>query len=549
LKPVKTKKMKRIIVFFATILIMATAFAQSPQKMNYQAIIRDNSNALVINQAIGMQISILKDSANGVSVYVETHNVTTNTNGLVSIEIGNGNFVSGAFSTIDWADGPYFIKTETDPAGGVNYSITGTQQFLSVPYAFYAETGGTPGPQGPAGAQGPTGATGAQGLVGPAGIQGPAGAAGPQGPQGNPGNGFTNGSIINQLLYWNGTTWTTLNPGVNGQTLSICNGALTWTSGGICPGIITALNCGSSTLTGTFASGVATVGAGFTVPYTGGNGGSYASQIVSSTGVIGLTASMNGGVFANGSGSFNYSISGTPMNGGTASFLLSIGGQSCALTFQVDTAIGSGNYAPNSIFCTGIPTTVVEVLNPITGRIWMDRNLGASQVATNNSDVNAFGDLYEWGRRADGHQCRNSDTTSILSTVNQPPHDKFIYSGAGNYDWRSPQNAGLWFGVNGINNPCPSGFRLPFSAECSAEIQSWTGGNNATGAFGSPLKWTLAGGRSNYGGIVQDTGVGGNYWTATPFTMYSGDFAFGSTSAGTYQYYRASGLSVRCIKN
>ena len=109
--------MKRIIVFFATILIMATAFAQSPQKMNYQAIIRDNSNALVINQAIGMQISILKDNANGVSVYVETHNVTTNTNGLVSIEIGNGNFVSGAFSTIDWADGPYFIKTETDPAG------------------------------------------------------------------------------------------------------------------------------------------------------------------------------------------------------------------------------------------------------------------------------------------------------------------------------------------------------------------------------------------------------------------------------------------------
>jgi hypothetical protein len=112
--------------------------------MSYQAVIRDNSNALVTNQIVGMQISILQGSANGTAVYVETQTPTTNSNGLVSIEIGGGSVVSGNFATINWANGPYFIKTETDPAGGTNYSITGTSQLLSVPYAQYAEKSGNP---------------------------------------------------------------------------------------------------------------------------------------------------------------------------------------------------------------------------------------------------------------------------------------------------------------------------------------------------------------------------------------------------------------------
>ncbi|MFN5627818.1 MAG: hypothetical protein ACK48W_00905, partial [Bacteroidota bacterium] len=96
--------------------------------MSYQAVIRDNSNALVTNQVVGMQISILQGSANGTAVYTETQTPTTNTNGLASIEIGSGNLVSGNFATINWANGPYFIKTETDPTGSTNYTITGTSQ-------------------------------------------------------------------------------------------------------------------------------------------------------------------------------------------------------------------------------------------------------------------------------------------------------------------------------------------------------------------------------------------------------------------------------------
>lgn len=134
--------MQRIITICTAILITLNVFAQVPNKMSYQAIIRNNSNALVTNSAVGMRISILQTTPSGTAVYVETQMPTTNANGLVSIEIGAGTLVSGTFSTIDWAHGPYFIKTETDPNGGANYSIMGSSQLLSVPYALYAENAG-----------------------------------------------------------------------------------------------------------------------------------------------------------------------------------------------------------------------------------------------------------------------------------------------------------------------------------------------------------------------------------------------------------------------
>ena len=131
--------MKKIITICAAILMTASVFAQAPNKMSYQAVIRNTSNALVTSSAVGMQISILQGSSTGTPVYVETQTPTTNANGLASIEIGSGTVVSGNFSTIDWANGPYFVKTETDPSGGTNYTISGTSQLLSVPYALYAK--------------------------------------------------------------------------------------------------------------------------------------------------------------------------------------------------------------------------------------------------------------------------------------------------------------------------------------------------------------------------------------------------------------------------
>jgi len=135
--------MKKIFAFLVAVLLTASVFAQSPEKMSYQAVIRNSSQALVTNAKVGMKISILQDSESGTAVYAETHTPTTNVNGLVSIEIGTGTVVSGSFSAINWAKGLYFIKTETDPTGGTNYTITGTSQLLSVPYALFAKTAET----------------------------------------------------------------------------------------------------------------------------------------------------------------------------------------------------------------------------------------------------------------------------------------------------------------------------------------------------------------------------------------------------------------------
>ena len=128
--------MKKIISILAAIFVTTILWAQSPQKMSYQAVIRDAGNNLDTNHAVGMKISILQGSVSGTAVYTETQTTTTNANGLISIEIGGGT----GFNTIDWANGPYFIKTETDVNGGTSYTITAISQLLSVPYALHAKT-------------------------------------------------------------------------------------------------------------------------------------------------------------------------------------------------------------------------------------------------------------------------------------------------------------------------------------------------------------------------------------------------------------------------
>jgi len=158
----------------AGLLLTASVFAQAPQKMSFQAVIRNNSNELLTSTPVGMQISILQDSSSGTAVYVETQTPSTNANGLVSLEIGTGTVITGAFSAINWATGPYFIKTETDPTGGTAYTIAGTNELMSVPYALFSANG-TPGPIGLTGDTGPVGATGATGPQGPIGLTGAAG--------------------------------------------------------------------------------------------------------------------------------------------------------------------------------------------------------------------------------------------------------------------------------------------------------------------------------------------------------------------------------------
>lgn len=198
--------MKNTLTFLIAVLCSINLFAQAPNKMSYQAIIRNSSNQLIVNLTVGMRISIIQGTASGTPTYIETQTPSTNTNGLVSMEIGTGTVVTGNFASINWANGPFFIKTETDPNGGTNYTISGTSQLLSVPYALYALNSGSssPGPQGITGATGPTGspgkngtngatgATGATGMTGNTGMTGATGstgATGLTGPKGPTGTG------------------------------------------------------------------------------------------------------------------------------------------------------------------------------------------------------------------------------------------------------------------------------------------------------------------------------------------------------------------------
>lgn len=381
--------MRKVFTLLVAVFLTASVFAQSPEKMSYQAVVRDGSNNLVTSSAVGMQLSILQGSASGTAVYVETQTPTSNANGLVSVEIGSGTVVSGTFATIDWSNGPYFIKTETDPTGGTSYSITGTSQLLSVPYALHAKT-----------AESVTGGITETDPSVPIGIQ------------------------TGEMQYWNGTAWVTVAAGDEGQMLSFVGGVPTWTT------------------------------------------------------VVGPT----------------------------------------------------------------------DVYNPATSKIWMDRNLGASQVATSSTDAAAYGDLYQWGRATDGHESRTSGTTATLATSDTPGHGNFITTGSSPWDWRSPQNDNLWQGVSGTNNPCPSGYRLPTEAEWNAERTSWSS-NNAAGAFTSPLKLPVAGNRFNSDGSLSNVGSYGSYWSSTVFGTYSRFLHFTSSNADMLSSRRAYGFSVRCLKD
>jgi len=166
-----TKLKLAIILLSANLLINTSIFGQAPQKMSYQAVIRNSSNALVTSTPVGMKISVLQGTATGTAVYVETQTPSTNSNGLVSLSIGTGTVVSGTFAGINWGAGPYFIKTETDPTGGTTYTTVGTNQLMSVPYALFSANG-TPGAAGTNGTNGTNGAPGAAGTNGTNGTNG-----------------------------------------------------------------------------------------------------------------------------------------------------------------------------------------------------------------------------------------------------------------------------------------------------------------------------------------------------------------------------------------
>jgi len=207
---------------------------------------------------------------------------------------------------------------------------------------------------------------------------------------------------------------------------------------------------------------------------------------------------------------------------------------------------------------TAGPPPIPSVVST-TGKTWMDRNLGATQVATSSTDADSYGDLYQWGRNTDGHEKRNSAVVAgPVASGNEGSN--FITSGG---DWLSTQDDTRWnSGTEAApvkvtaNDPCPTGFRVPTETELEAERNNggtgfWGTGslqNNALGAFNSALKLPVAGYRIYSTGALANVGSGGYYWSSTVSGTYARLLYFTSSNASMFSDARAYGFSVRCIK-
>ena len=482
--------MNKIFTVLTAVLISANLWAQAPQSFSYQAVVRGTDNALVSNKKVGMKISLLQGSETGKAVYVETHTPTSNDNGLVSIAIGGGtkDASSIAFASIDWANGPYFVKTETDAAGGTSYSLITTSQLLSVPYAIHAKT--------------------AESIVG--------------------------GSVLPS-------------GGTNGQIITNCDGIPTWTTGGICPGKIASLNCAGVSVNGSLNNGAIASNVSFVITYSGGNGGAYSEQSISSTSVLGLTATLQSGSFATGNGSLTFTVSGTPTSVGNALFLMTIAGQVCSISMVVQEK-------PSTIGIPGPNITDAE------NNTYKTVTIGTQTWMAENLKVTKYNDGTAIPNITDNTQWSNL-TTGAWSYYNNDVANNAKYGKL--YNWYALSKIS-----NGNKNVCPTGWHVPTDAEWTV-LTDYLGGESVAGgkmkevgttSWNSPntdatntsLFTGLPGGYRYNSGGYGSIGNDGYWWSSTENnTYYAWYRTLFNVHGDTYRNsnYKKFGLSVRCLRD
>jgi uncharacterized protein (TIGR02145 family) len=357
---------------------VGTVNAQVPQRITYQAIARNASGAAIANTAVKVRFSIRDSIATGPVRYLETHTTETSELGLFSVNVGAGLVVSGSFSGINWGKNGKFLQVELDPAGGNTFTNLGTTQMMSVPYAL------------------------------------------------NSGNGVANGTSNNQIMYWNGTSWTQLNPGSNGQTLTICNGVLTWTTGGICPANLPALSTSTvSAVTTTTAS-------------SGGNITSDGGSSITARGVcwstsqnptVALSTKTSNGM---GTGSFTSSIIGLSPN--TLYFLRAYATNSAGTAYGNQISFTSG--ASSSPTDADGNTYSTITIGP---QVWMKENLKTTKYRNNNPILSNLTNL-EWSSITSG-----ACAIFYNNTVNDSIYGK-LYN---------------WYAVTDPRGLCPVGWHVP----------------------------------------------------------------------------------------
>jgi len=556
----KAFKLTTIIHALIVIFSCAELHSQVPRQFYYQVVLRDNSNNLISNQVVPLKVSIKEGGTNGTILYTEEHNSLANTNGLATLSIGSGSNIVGSILNINWSS-PKIIATMIDLGGG-SYIPYHEEQLLSVPYVLFAENSGQgpPGIQGPLGPEGPQGATGEigasgiQGAVGlaglsgsvglpgpigqtgspgvvgvigqsgPSGLQGPSGLpgvtgqAGPQGTpgmQGNIGNGFANGSAQGQMRYWNGNDWVEVGTGNSRQILTYCDGKPTWTTNGQCLGGITALNCVNASLSGVLIQGIESNGLIVSIPYTGGNGGIYSAQSISSSSVTGLNAILGPGSLESGQGNLIYSITGTPSVDGTANFAITIGGVECTLSLPVIASGGVSAQASCGANNVHNPAKVYGTMTDQEGNVyktivigtqeWMAENLKTSIYRNGESISNVVEAVEWWSQTITGAWCNYNNDSQY-----ECPYGK-LYN---------------WYAVADSRNLCPTGWHVPTNIE-------WT------------ILTDFAGGGNVVGGKVKSAGL--QYWAA-PNQSASNETGFSSIPGGARYgdptYYGGIGIQV-----
>ena len=575
--------MKNIYIIVVALFITASLWAQSPDKMSYQAVIRNSANQLVANQKVGMLITILQGSATGTEVYSETQTPTTNANGLVSIEIGGGT----GFSSIDWSTGNYFIKTETDPTGGNTYSIIGTTQLLSVPYALYAKTSGTAGTQGPKGDKGDQGIQGAQGIAGvdgksayqlwldagntgdmaaylvaikgakgDQGIQGEKGDAGAVGAQGIAG---VDGKSAYQLWLDAGNT------GDMAAYLVAIKGAKG--------------DQGIQGLTGA----VGAVGAQGLIGLTGAVGATGAQG---PAGVDGLTTSVNGVTQVGGAITLtkadiglanvdnttdankpistatqtalnnkvditsNQTVAGNKTFTGTTTVATPVNATDAATKAYVDALLTQIKSMQDVMIAAG--TFKVEDNDgnlygvvKIGSQVWMAANLKTTTYNDGTAIPNVT-DATTWAALTTGAQCDYDNTPANTTTYGKL------------YNWYAVNTAKL----------CPKGWHVPSDADWSTLSTTLGGDATSSGALKETgtTHWSspntgatntsgftaLPGGYRDHDGSSIFVGNYSGLWSSTEFSTSYANYrglSNNSTSLYSYNYFKVNGFSVRCLRN